>query len=56
MILFLILNIVKTRKDGSIFTASVVSAYITYVGWSAMASIPQEECNPFVVDQGNLIS
>ncbi len=56
MILFFVLNVIKTRKDGSIFTASVVSSYIAYVGWSAMASMPDEECNPFVYSVENLIS
>ena len=56
MILFFVLNIIKTRMDGSIFTASVVSSYIAYVGWSAMASIPDEECNPFVYSTGNLVA
>jgi hypothetical protein len=40
ILIFYILNLVKTRKDGSIFTAGLVSLYIAYLGWSAMASRP----------------
>lgn len=35
-----LLVIFKTRKDSSILTSSLVTAYVTYLGWSAMASIP----------------
>lgn len=45
MVGFYLLNLLKSRKDGSVFTASIVSAYISYLGWSAMASRPDEECN-----------
>ena len=56
IVVFYILNLVKTRKDGSIFTAGLISAYIAYLGWSAMASRPDEECNPFKESTPNLIS
>jgi hypothetical protein len=56
IVLFYILNLVKTRKDGSIFTAGLISAYIAYLGWSAMASRPDAECNPFKESTPNLIS
>jgi hypothetical protein len=56
VVLFFVLNLLKTRKDGSVFTASIVSSYIVYIGWSAMASIPNEEWNPFVTSRDNLIS
>jgi hypothetical protein len=48
IIAFYVLNLIKTREDGSVFTASIVSSYCAYLGWSAMASIPDEQCNPFV--------
>lgn len=41
-VIFYALNLFKTRSDGSVFTASVVSAYVAYLGWSAMASVPDE--------------
>eukprot|EP00347_Sterkiella_histriomuscorum_P000209 403376766 len=53
-ILFYVLVLLRTRKDASIFTSSIVSAYITYLSWSAQASLPDEECNPFLTDGGNL--
>lgn len=56
MVGFYILNLLKTRKDASIFTASIVSAYISYLGWSAMASRPDEECNRFKSSVANLVS
>ncbi len=37
-----VLNLLKTRKDASVFTASVVASYISFLGWSAMASRPDE--------------
>ena len=33
------------RKDSSIFTCSLVGLWITYLMWSALASLPGEECN-----------
>ena len=53
MIAFYVLVILKTRKDSSIFTSSLVSAYIAYIGWSAIASMPNEECNPFLYSKAN---
>ena len=56
IVVFFILNLIKTRKDGSVFTAGLISIYIAYLGWSAMASRPDEECNPFKESVPNLIS
>ena len=55
-VIFYGLNLLKSRSDGSIFTASLVSAYVSYIGWSAMASVPDQECNPFVDSLDNFIS
>ena len=27
--------------------------YIAYIGWSAISSLPQSQCNPFTVSKGN---
>lgn len=40
VIAFYVLVILKTRPNSSIFTSSIVSAYVIYIAWSAMASIP----------------
>jgi len=40
IVVFYLLNLIKTRKDGSVFTAGLISAYIAYLGWSALASRP----------------
>ncbi len=61
MIVTLVLNIIfygivvlRTREDASIFTSSVVVAYILYLQWSALSSSPTEECNPFYDTNANI--
>lgn len=44
---FYVIVFFRTREDASILTSSIVVAYITYLQWSALASNPNEECNPF---------
>jgi len=56
MIAFYALVLLRTRKDASIFTSSVVSLYVAYLGWSAMASMPKDTCNPFTVSKPNTIA
>ena len=56
MIAFYLMVIFKTRKDASLFTSSVVSGYIAYLGWAAMASIPNDTCNPFLDSTANTYS
>jgi len=56
MILFFVLSIVKLREDASIFTSSLVSLYSAYLAWSAMASIPDDTCNPFINSNANTIA
>lgn len=50
IVIFFVLNLLKTRNDASIFTASFISSYIAYLGWSAMSSIPDEQCNALIVN------
>jgi hypothetical protein len=35
----------RTREDASILTSSVVSSYLLYLQWSALASRNNETCN-----------
>jgi Serine incorporator (Serinc) len=46
-VLFYGLIFLRTREDASIFTSSVVVAYVLYLQWSALSSSPTEHCNPF---------
>jgi len=46
-IAFYIVVFFRTREDASILTSSIVVAYILYLQWSALASNPNTECNPF---------
>lgn len=55
-IAFYVLVPLRTRKDASIFTSSIVAAYITFLCWSAIASMPDEECNTFANKQSNQIA
>ncbi len=38
----------RTREDASVLTSSIVVSYILYLQWSALASRPEPECNPFI--------
>jgi len=31
----------------------MVSLYVAYIGWSAIASLPEDRCNPFTFSKGN---
>ncbi|CDW86304.1 membrane protein [Stylonychia lemnae] len=44
---FFVLVFFRTREDASILTSSIVVSYLLYLQWSALASNPNEECNPF---------
>jgi serine incorporator 1/3 len=37
----------RTREDASLLTSSIVVSYLLYLQWSALASSPTTECNPF---------
>lgn len=47
--------ILKTREDASILTNAFVLSYALYLSWSAMASRPNESCNPFIGSNENTI-
>lgn len=55
-IAFYVLVLLRTRKDASIFTSSIIASYVTFLSWSAIASLPDEECNPFVYRDDNLVT
>lgn len=50
---FYVLVFFRTREDASILTSSIVVAYLLYLQWSALASNPNEECNPFQESAAN---
>jgi threonine/homoserine/homoserine lactone efflux protein len=50
---FYVIVLFRTREDASLLTSSVVVAYILYLQWSAMASNPEAECNPFIESAAN---
>lgn len=54
-IAFTVLVVLKTREDSSILTNAFVLSYALYLSWSAMASRPDESCNPFIHSNGNTI-
>ena len=45
----------RTREDASILTSSIVVSYLLYLQWSAMASRPNDQCNPFENSSTNTI-
>ena len=51
---FFFVVLFRTRQDASVFTSSIVSAYVSFLGWSAMASSPDQTCNPFATNSANL--
>lgn len=53
MLFYVFVPFAKTRPDASILTSSIVWAYITYMQWAALASFPDELCNPFLDSAGN---
>ena len=54
-IVFFVIVLLRTREDASILTSSVVLLYITYLQWSALASNPNETCNPFMFSNTNTV-
>ena len=55
-IIWFVLVILRSRKDASIFTSSMVFAYVTFLSWSSIASLSDSDCNPFAYDTSNLIA
>lgn len=50
---FYVIVLFRTREDASLLTSSIVVSYILYLQWSALASNPDEECNPFAESDVN---
>ena len=48
-IFFYVIVVFRTRPDASLLTSSIVFLYNLYLQWSAMASNPDSNCNPFIV-------
>lgn len=46
-------NVEIFRKNATVFTVSLASSYIVYLTWTAIASHPSQECNPFTLSSGN---
>jgi hypothetical protein len=53
ILIFYVLVVMRTREDSSVFTSSIVTSYMTYLSWAAMASHPDDECNPMINSGGN---
>jgi hypothetical protein len=51
-----VISCTKIAPHGTLLTSSVVTAYTTYLCWSALASHPDEQCNPFANRNSNSIS
>lgn len=47
------LVLLRTRKDASVFTSSLVLTYILYLQWSGLSSSPNELCNPYTTSAWN---
>lgn len=45
----------RFRQNATIFPASLASLYFTYLSWSALSSMPDEECNPLFYSNTNTI-
>jgi hypothetical protein len=43
------------REEANMFVCSLAIAYITYLNWSALASNPDETCNPFTESTANTV-
>ena len=53
---FYVLVLLRTREDASILTSAIVVTYLLYLQWSALASNPDAECNPFGQSGDNTIA
>jgi len=54
-IIFTLLVAFKTREDSSILTNAFVMTYALFLSWSALASRPEDKCNPFVEHNANTL-
>lgn len=48
-----IISVTKIAPHGTLLTSAVVTAYCTFLAYSALASHPDGECNPMKTDPGN---
>jgi len=55
-IILTIISCTKIAPHGTLLTSSVVTAYATYLCYSALASHPDGQCNPFATRDTNSIS
>lgn len=46
-------NIQIFRKNATVFTVSLAVIYIVYMCWTALASNPDQKCNPFILSNAN---
>jgi hypothetical protein len=54
-VIFFVIVLLRTREDASILTSAIVLLYVTYLQWSALASNPNETCNPFQYSNTNTV-
>ena len=52
IVMYAIVFMLWIRKDSSIFTCSLIGLWITYLMWSALASLPDEDCNTLAKSGG----
>jgi hypothetical protein len=50
------LTVLQTRENASILTNACVTSYLLYLSWTAMASEPEETCNPFINSNENTVA
>jgi len=46
----IILVLLKTRNDSSVFTSLVALSYFLFLQWNAFQSSPNETCNPYATE------
>lgn len=55
-VIYTVLTAFQTRENASILTNAFVMSYLLYLSWSAMASEPEEQCNPFLHSNSNTVA
>jgi len=46
-----VISLSKIAEHGSLFCSALITAYCVFLCYSAMASMPYEECNPFLASE-----
>lgn len=55
-VFYVILVILRLRENASLFTTAAMVMYLIYLNWSALASRPNRDCNPFWMrDHGTIL-